>query len=97
MPAPRCRITDDDSDASGNAVAPAYYAGRGGSDDGGPKPRARGSYAGFLPDGLVNDLRASADSGAGLAVMQAPPSIRDRDGLLLGIALLSLYLALRRS
>ncbi len=94
---PRCRITDDDTDASGNAVQPAYYAGRSGSDDGGPKPRSRGSYAGFLPDGVVNDLRASADSGAGLAVMAAPSTHRERDGLLLGIALLSLYLALRQS
>ena len=96
MPAPRCTITDDNTDASGNAVAPAFYAGRLGDDDG-PKPRTRGGYAGFLPANVVSDLQASAASGAGLALVPAPAAPRQRDGLLLGIALLSLYLALRRS
>ncbi len=66
--------------------------------DDSPAPRLRGNWRGFLPAATVDELRASAASGAGLAMM--PPAHhahRDRDGLLLGIALVSLYLAFSRS
>lgn len=89
----RCHLTDDEP-ATAGAVAPGFYSGRG-DDDGGPRPRRRGNFSGFLPANLVNDLRASADSGAGLAVLDLAPVRRERDGLLLLLALTSLYLAFR--
>ena len=72
MPAPRCSLDDS---AATVAADPLFASGRGGADDGGPKPRTRGSFAGFLPDAIVNDLQASADSGAGLALMDAPETV----------------------
>lgn len=79
-----------------SSVTPATSAVLDTQDDS-PAPRLRGNWRGFLPDATVNELRTSAASGAGLAAM--PPAIapRDRDGLLLGLALLSLYLAFSRS
>ncbi len=65
--------------------------------DDSPAPRLRGNWRGFLPAATVDELRASVASGAGFAAMPPAHAHRKRDGLLLGIALVSLYLALSRS
>ncbi len=72
---PRCHVTDDATDAAGYPAAPAASPGPGPStDDGGPRARTRGNFRGFLPANVAADLRASVDSGAGLALMDQVPS-----------------------
>lgn len=91
---PRCIVTDDNTDSTGNAVDPVFSTGRDGADDGGPRPRTRGSHAGFLPDNLAEQLRLSASSGAGLAYL--PQSNQSRgNSLLLILAVTGLFLAVR--
>lgn len=95
MPA-RCQIADDDPPAPSGSAAAASGGAAVTSDDSSPHARTRGGYRGFLPPGVADDLRASAASGSGLALSAPAVPVR-RDGLLLGLALVSLFLAFRNS
>ena len=57
-----------------------------------PQPRLRGNYAGFLPGELVNQLNASAASGAGLALVDGPSAAAPRaNNLVPFLALAALF------
>lgn len=68
------------------------------SGETGPRPRMRGNYRGFLPAHLLRDLRASADSGAGLAFVSPGASVGPSlVGPLLLVGLFALAARSRRS
>ncbi len=70
-----CPVTDQAVDAAGYPAAAASSAAVAAvGPDSGPQPRRRGSYRGFLPETLAADLRTSAASGAGLALIQEAPA-----------------------
>lgn len=99
MRAPRCPVTDDGTDSTGNQVPPASAQGNVYANDGGPLPRTRGSYAGFLPAQVLADLRSSAASGAGLVLMDGPhaPGRSSGRGLILLTFATIIFLAGQRS
>lgn len=63
--------------------------------DTGPRGRMRGNYRGFLPAHLLRDLRASADSGAGLAFVS--PGVASGSSLVGPLLLVGLFALASRS
>jgi hypothetical protein len=97
MPAPYCSIDESDPTASTAATAVTVGAGAGtGMDDDSPQPRLRGNFRGFLPNGTVDELTASVNSGSGLALMGAPPVASSGNALLWLLTIAGLLVATRR-